>query len=159
MLLTGLIPMAEFALPAMAGVFLMPLVVESGYKPAWMAFGAVSLLSAILAPNKECALYYIALLGFYPIVKSLIDRIKSGAVRWVIKFLVFNVSAAAIGLSAMFVFSFPGYKEMLEEAWWMLAGGWLFMNFAFLVYDIALTQLITAYLRWFRPKYIFKIFK
>ena len=159
MLLTGLIPMADFALPAIAGVFLIPVVIDAGYKAACTAFGAVSILSAMIAPNKECALYYIALFGFYPIVKSLIERRKGRILPWIYKLILFNICAAAIVLSAMFIFLFPSYTEMMEDAWWVFAGGWVLLNGVFVVYDIALTRLITGYLRWFRPRYILKIFK
>ncbi|MGI5894393.1 MAG: hypothetical protein ACOX6P_07330 [Candidatus Merdivicinus sp.] len=159
MLLTGVFPMADFALPAIAGLLLVPIVIDAGYKGAWTAFGAVALLSAMIAPNKECALYYIAFLGFYPIVKSVLECRKGKIFPWICKILLFNLCAAVIVAGAMFVFRFPGYAELLEEAWWLLAGGWIFLNAVFVVYDIALTQLITAYVRWFRPKYILKIFK
>lgn len=159
MLLTGVVPMADFALPALAGLFLVPIVVDSGYKAAWTAYGAVALLSLMIAPNKECALYYTAFLGFYPIVKSLLECRKGKVFPWVGKILLLNVCAVVILLVAMFVFRFPGYAELLEEAWWLLAGGWIFINAVFIIYDIALTQVISAYLRWFRPKYILKIFK
>ena len=56
MMLTGLIPMGEFALPAIAGMFLIPVVTEIGYGAAWLTYGAVALLSLIAAPSKECAL-------------------------------------------------------------------------------------------------------
>ena len=66
MMLTGLIPMAEFALPAIAGILLVPVVTEVGRGAGWLTYGAVSLLSLILAPSKECALYYLLFLGCYP---------------------------------------------------------------------------------------------
>lgn len=159
MLLTGLVPMADFALPAIAGVFLIPIVVDAGCKAAWTAFGAISILSAMIAPNKECALYYIALFGFYPIAKSLIERRKGRLFPWVCKLVLFNISAAVIVLSAMYLFLFPSYTKLMEEAWWLFVCGWILINGVFVLYDIALTRLITAYLRWFRPRYILKIFK
>ena len=64
MLMTGIVPMADFALPAIAGIFLAPVVVEAGYKAAWLCYGAVSLLSILVAPMKECALYYAAFWDF-----------------------------------------------------------------------------------------------
>lgn len=159
MMLTGVIPMADFTLPALAGLLLVPIVVEAGYKAAWTAYAAVSILSLLVAPSKECALFYVAFFGFYPIVKSLIEGLKSRPLQWVLKFALFNLCAVVILLLALFLFSFPGYREMLEEAWWLLAGGWVFLNAVFLILDIAFTQIISAYLRWFRPKYILKIFK
>lgn len=56
MFLTGLIPIGTYALPAIAGVLLMVIVIELGSKWAWMVFLAVSLLSALLAADKEAVL-------------------------------------------------------------------------------------------------------
>ena len=159
MLMTGIVPMADFALPAIAGIFLVPVVVEAGYKAAWLCYGAAALLSILIAPMKECALYYAAFLGFYPIVKSLLEKRRSRVMEWVLKLLAFNACLALITFSAWLVFRFPGFSELFQSAWWVLAGGLLLFNAVFVVYDIALTQLISAYLRWFRPQYILKIFK
>lgn len=159
MLMTGLVPMADFALPALAGLFLVPIVVEAGYKAAWTCYGAVAILSILVAPLKECALYYTAFLGFYPILKSWIEMKQNRVMEWVFKILLFNVCLAVITFSAWLVFRFPGFAELFHSAWWVLAGGLLLFNAVFLIYDVALTQLISAYLRWFRPKYILKIFK
>ena len=159
MMLTGLIPMAEFALPAIAGLFLIPIVVEIGQGAAWLTYLAVSLLSFLVAPNKECALYYAIFLGCYPLLKSLLERRKNRAAEWVLKLVVFNALAAAAAALAVWVFRFPGYPEMLQEAIWLLAAGWLFLNLVFVIYDIALTRLISGYIQWFRPRYIRKIFK
>lgn len=159
MLMTGLVPMADFALPALAGLFLVPIVVEAGYKAAWTCYGAVAVLSILVAPLKECALYYAAFLGFYPILKSWLEMKHNRVVEWVLKILLFNICLAVITFSAWLVFRFPGFSELFQSAWWVLAGGLLLFNAVFIVYDVALTQLISAYLRWFRPKYILKIFK
>lgn len=86
MMLTGLIPMGEFALPAIAGMFLIPIVTEIGCGAAWLTYGAVSLLSLIAAPSKECALYYVLFLGCYPLIKSFLERRRSRGVEWALKF-------------------------------------------------------------------------
>lgn len=39
MMLTGLIPMAEFALPAIAGILLVPVVTEVGWGAGWLTYG------------------------------------------------------------------------------------------------------------------------
>ena len=125
MMLTGVIPMAEFALPAIAGLFLVPIVVEISWGTAWLSYGAVSLLSLLVAPNKECALYYILFLGCYPLIKSLLERCRKRSLEWVLKLLVFNVLAGAIVFSAAWLFRFAGYQELLQEAPWILAAGWV----------------------------------
>ena len=101
MLMAGIFPMAEFALPALAGMLTIVMVVEAGYKWAFTTYLATGLLSIFICPMKECALYYLVLLGFYPIVKSLLEH-KAPVREWIGKMLLFNLSAAAIVLAAAF---------------------------------------------------------
>ncbi len=51
--LTGIIPFGRTALLVLAGVLLVVVVAELGTKWAWSVYLAVSILSALLAANKE----------------------------------------------------------------------------------------------------------
>ena len=157
MMLTGLLPMAEFALPALAGVLLIMLVVEISPKWAFLVYLAVAILSLLLAPSKDSAVFFTAFLGWYPIAKSKLENIKKPVLEWVWKVLIFNISIGAGLAAAVYLFRLSDYVEILQDSVWMLVLGWLFLNAVFVIYDIALTRLITAYIKWFRPKYIQKI--
>lgn len=157
MMLTGLLPMAEFALPALAGVLLIMLVVEISPKWAFLVYLAVAILSLLLAPSKDSAVFFTAFLGWYPIAKSKLENIKKPVLEWVWKVLIFNISIGAGLAAAVYMFRLSDYVEILQDSVWMLVLGWLFLNAVFVIYDIALTRLITAYIKWFRPKYIQKI--
>lgn len=157
MMLTGLLPMAEFALPALAGVLLIMLVVEISPRWAFLVYLAVAILSLLLAPSKDSAVFFTAFLGWYPIAKSKLENIKKPVLEWVWKVLIFNISIGAGLAAAVYLFRLSDYVEILQGSVWMLVLGWLFLNAVFVIYDIALTRLITAYIKWFRPKYIQKI--
>lgn len=157
MMLTGLLPMAEFALPALAGVLLIMLVVEISPKWAFLVYLSVAILSLLLAPSKDSAVFFTAFLGWYPIAKSKLENIKKPVLEWVWKVLIFNISIGAGLAAAVYMFRLSDYVEILQDSVWMLVLGWLFLNAIFVIYDIALTRLITAYIKWFRPKYIQKI--
>ena len=157
MMLTGLLPMAEFALPALAGVLLIMLVVEISPKWAFLVYLSVAFLSLLLAPSKDSAVFFTAFLGWYPIAKSKLENIKKPVLEWVWKVLIFNISIGAGLAAAVYMFRLSDYVEILQDSVWMLVLGWLFLNAVFVIYDIALTRLITAYIKWFRPKYIQKI--
>ena len=55
MLLGGVIPIATFCCPAIAGLALIPLVFDCGWAYALSAYGAIALLSLMLCPDKEAA--------------------------------------------------------------------------------------------------------
>ena len=81
MLLGGVIPLATFCCPALAGLVLIPLVFDCGRTHAWSAWAAISLLGLMLCPDKEAALLF-AFLGYYPILKWDIDvRVRNPWLR------------------------------------------------------------------------------
>lgn len=159
MMLTGVLPMAEYALPALAGIMLVPVVAELGRKWALLCWLAVSLLSFFLAPMKESALLYIAFLGYYPILKSLIEGWRKPVREWAVKFLCFNLAVGGVVGITIFLFGIETYVGNVSSVPLYIAGGILLLNVVFLIYDMALTRLISAYYRWFRPRYIRKLLK
>ena len=66
MLAGPLIPTMTYVAPAAAGVFLIPVVWEFGGKAGGLLYAAVALLAFFLAPDKEAALCFVLLFGWYP---------------------------------------------------------------------------------------------
>lgn len=154
MLLTGVFPMAEFTLPAIAGILLMPVVVECGIKWAFLCYGAISLLSLFLCPAKDAAVFFILILGCYPILKSPLESIQHKALEIFLKYLFFN-GTALLGTALMiWLFNMEDYTALLSESPAALAALLFLINAAFFIYDRALTRLISSYINWFRPKYL-----
>ncbi len=81
-----LIPVATYVCPMLAALILELVRKICGSRIAWAWYGAVSLLSLLLAPDKEAAAVFLAL-GYYPILKPKVDR-RKGKVLW--KGLLFN---------------------------------------------------------------------
>lgn len=155
MFMTGMIPFATYALPALAGVVLIAVVAENGFKTALVVYAAVSLLSLAVVPDREAALMFIFFFGYYPAVKELIEKLRFAPVRLVIKYLLFNVSMI---VAYWVVIHVLGIAEILESfgdfgkysPYVILALG----NVVFAVYDYALTNLIYVYHNWFRVKFL-----
>ena len=68
LLLSGVFPMMEYAFPAIAGLFLVPLVLEVGCSTALAAYAAAAVLGILLSPNREGALLFLFFFGYYPVV-------------------------------------------------------------------------------------------
>ena len=148
MFLTAVIPTLTYALPAAAGVLLIVMVIDVGKKWAFGVYAAVSILALLLLPDKEAAVMYVFFFGHYPILKAILEEKCRGVLLWVFKFLLFNVSVVAAYLVILYVFQIP-FEEMEEygrfAVWGLLALG----NVVFVVYDIALSRLVTVYmLKW-----------
>src|SRR5574344_787417 len=96
MLITGIVPIGTYALPAVAGVLLVIIVIEFGAKQAFAVYAAVALLSTFLAGDKEAAACYIFFFGYYPILKRFIEQIKSKLLQIFLKLAVFNAAAVTV---------------------------------------------------------------
>lgn len=154
MLLTAIVPVATYSCPILAGIMLAVVVIELGYRFAFAVFAAVSVLSMLVVPDKEAVVCYIALFGYYPIVKNFIEKHKSGIAQWVLKLTVFNIAAAAAFFVTITVLQVP--KESFSIGGFYVP--WAFLiagNIVFVLYDVALSGLITMYVLRLR-KYIFK---
>ena len=146
MFMTGLIPFGTFALPAMAGIVLIVVVVEMGRSTAALVYAAVSLLSLFMCPDKEAAMIFIGFFGFYPVVKEVLDRVKPKALQWLAKFAVFN---AAILVTYWIIINLFGLDDILEEMGTFgdltLLFTWLMGCGVFIMFDIALGRIHWAY--------------
>lgn len=68
---------------------------EYGPKIAATAYGAVSVLALLLAPDRELALVYVCF-GWYPIARPRISRIPSRLARLAVKLLACNAVIAVL---------------------------------------------------------------
>lgn len=141
-----------YALPAMAGMLTMFAVVEIDKKWAIGSYVATCFIGLLFVANKEAVVYYVAFFGYYPVVKALLESRMPRVPEYVLKFLIFNVSIVISGVVLVKVFGMP-YNELMgidgESAFFakyalpiMLGMG----NVVFILYDIALTRLVTAYI-------------
>ena len=142
--LGSLIPAATFCCPVLASYVLVILLRESGRKPAVTAFFAAAILAVLLAPDKEVAGLYLAL-GYYPVLKTRLDRLPKAA-GWAVKLLWFNAAVIAVYAVLLFVLRLDALtREFRETEKWMLivllAGG----NLVFVLYDFALVRLAKIY--------------
>lgn len=145
MFLTGLIPIGTYALPAIAGVTLMVIVVELGSRWAWMVFLAVSVLTALMAADKEAVVLFIFFFGYYPILKYHIEHLHNRVLQMVIKLAVFNISMIAAFFIAIKLLSVPEDSFVIFG----ISLPWVFLligNFVFFMYDYSLTGLVSMYI-------------
>ena len=97
-----------YALPAFAGILIMFTIIELDKKWATGIFVAVSLLSFILLPNKEAAVFYLCFFGNYPIIKGVLEGRKMPRVlEYIIKFVVFNAEILLAGFIMVKIFGVP----------------------------------------------------
>ena len=103
-----LIPVATFVCPMLCMVLLSVVLRMTNSRIGWAWYGAVSVLSVLLAPDKEAAAVFV-FLGYYPIVKPWFDK-RWAAFIW--KLALFN---GAIFAMYSIMIRLLGMKELLED--------------------------------------------
>ncbi len=158
MLLTAVIPYLTYALPALAGVLLVLMVIEINKKWAVCTYIAVSILSFLILPDKEAAMMYFAFFGCYPIVKPVLEaKISNNKLCWLAKAVFFNIAAVAAYIVIIFVFAIP-LDETEELGKWAIPALLGMGNVMFILYDICITRMVTLYLHKWQKKFR-KLFK
>lgn len=146
MLLGTLFPLATYACPAVAGALLIPAVWEFGSPTGWILYAAAAILTLLLCPDKEAAILFLLLLGWYPALRPTLQHLPHRAIRLVVKLLLFNLAIAASYLLLLFVLSLPDLVR--EAAQWtgpLVLGLLLLGNVTFLLYDLLLARLTNWY--------------
>lgn len=148
-----------YALPAMAGILIMFCVVELGRGWSFGVYAAVSILSMLIVPNKEAAVLYVAFFGYYPIVKAVLESRLPRALEYIFKFLIFNVAVVVAYIQLVKVFGMP-FDELMGIdgtdsffSKYAVPVMLLLGNVVFIVFDLALTRMVTAYLRVWQKKF------
>ena len=143
-MLTSHFPYLTYAIPAIAGLFMLVVVIECGL--SW-GFGTYIASAAIVfaVGEQQATLLYIMFLGYYPILKSIIEKLKSQAIEWVLKLICFNAAAIAFYYVSTLVFgiSFDDFGD------WGKYGALLFLalcNVAFVLYDIGISRIASYYM-------------
>lgn len=145
MLLTTLVPFGTYALPAFAGMLLVCVVIELGGGWAFLVYAVVATMSFLLLTDKEAALYYTMFLGFYPIIKGAIEKLRSKFIQIIIKFAVFNVCVIAAFYISIYILSIPQESFTIFSVYLP----WVFLvlgNILFLLYDISISRIVVIYL-------------
>lgn len=149
-MLLSFFPHLTYAIPAVTGLFMMVLVIEIGCKWAVLAYASASFLIFLLA-EPESKLLYICLFGYYPILKSVIEKINKPIFEWVLKLFTFNISVILVYfiLSKLFNISLEDFKALGKY------GAYIFLiagNAVFVLYDIAVSRMAAMYYNLLHPR-------
>lgn len=137
MCMGGLIPVATYVCPMLCALLLELVRRTCGRRVAWAWYGAVSILSLLLGPDKEAAAVFV-FLGYYPIVKPGLDKMKLG---WLWKLVIFNCSVGLMYLLLIHIFGMAQIAEEFRELGMVLAVVTLLLgNLVFFLLDIILDR-------------------
>ena len=151
MLLGGVIPIATYAVPMLCGLLLLPILLEFGERAAWATFFAVSALALMLDFDK--AAFFYLFIGYYPIVKWKLDKIKGKGRRLAAKLALFTVSMVVMYALLALLFPVLAVLKDFEEMGVIMSALFLLAYvFCMMLYDHLLVYCVMLYANKIRPK-------
>lgn len=133
-----------YAAPMLASFLLIPPLVEYGPRAALTQYAAAAVLGLLLVPDPELSLFYALVLGPYPVIKTVLDRVHPALLRWGAKLGVFNLSAAVM-YALLWLVLLPGMAESMPATGVLAATLVLMCNVAFVLCDRAVSALTLVY--------------
>ena len=141
-LLASLIPSGWTAMAAVAGLAVAVAVSAAGYMAGILCYVVSGVLSLLLLPAKHVVILFVCLFGIYPLVKSLLERLKVRAAEYLLKLVFFNLV-----FSLLYLLAYQIFFQSAAEAWsypvpflpiLFVAG-----NVIFLIYDYAFSKVMS----------------
>ncbi len=158
---SGLIETLDLSMAALASFFCIFAVIELGGAYPWLIFAVTGALSFIIMPQNTGGWFYILFFGYYPILKEKIEKLKM-PIAWTIKLVLVNVAMIICIILASFIFyggnmisAIIGLFGAEDFGKYAIIIVYLLLNVVFVIYDIALTRLISYYFIKLRPRFRF----
>ena len=135
--LGSLIPVATYVCPMLCMLILSIVCKMCGNRIGWAWYGAVAILSVLMAPDKEAAAVFV-FLGFYPIVKPRFDRFRFPLIP---KLALFNAMILFMYWLLLRLFGMDQIAAEFAEMGQILTALMLLMgNLIFFLLDFALNR-------------------
>lgn len=135
----GMIPIATYVSPMLCMLMLRLVCLTCGRRIGWAWYGAVAILGLLLSADKEAAAVF-AFLGYYPIIKPRLDKLRF-SMLW--KLLLFNSAMVLMYWLLMAVFGMAALAEEFRDMGTVLLVLTLVLgNVTFLLLDRILSRKI-----------------
>ena len=137
--LGSMIELLDLSAAALAALVVMVAVIELGNGKAVAVYLVTSLLSVLLFP-KTASVVFAAFVGYYPVLKVYLDKIRWKAAQYAVKLVLFNL------FLGMILWITEGLLGLGTE--WGALGKPLFIlgNVTFIFYDFAIGRLAIFYI-------------
>lgn len=145
--LSGVLDLSASAVSSLLVAFVF---IEIGAPYTYLVWLSTSLILFISYPSSLIWLEYLGVFGIYPIIKAYIERLP----RWSwlpLKLLFGNAVIVVMILLSEFITGAPFFEGIAE--WWLKVGVYLFLNVAFILYDVFMTVLVRFYFEKLRHRF------
>ncbi len=128
----------------------MVVVIEINLKWAFLSY-LTSAVLVFISAEPESRLMYVFFLGYYPILKAIIEKIKQPVLEWILKIISFNCAVLVVYL----IFAKPMGIDFSDFGTLGKYGALIVLglgNLAFVLYDIAVSKMALVYIWTIAPK-------
>ena len=134
MFLTGLIPIGQYAFPAIAGMVILSFSYAAGKRWAFYSFAATAVITIFICSDKEAVTIFTLILGYYPLIRDSLEKIQKRVLSYLIKLFIFNATAGVYyAIAIMLIEIDPEEFNLFGVSLPFLF--LLFANLAFIMYD------------------------
>lgn len=133
--LTNVIPINTIAILTIASSVIPITIIKTDIKTSIMVYIITSICSFMFLPITY-SIMYIFIFGVYGIIKSFIERLHNTPIEIILKLVYFNIILTIV------YFALPSILGNIEIS---LLLAFISANIAFLIYDYALTIVITYF--------------
>ena len=140
--LGSIVPAGNWGIVAAAGLLPAAAVISVSLTAGFLCWAAAAVLAFLLVPDKFCVLLFGVLFGLYPMVKSLVERLRKKPLEYVLKLAFFNVAFTVVWL-AMAAAVTASLPQIPGGSVWIL---YTAANVVFLLYDYGFSTLIALYI-------------
>lgn len=152
MLLGAVVQIGTYAAPMLAAFLLVPVLEEYGPRYALLLYGTASVLGILLVPETELALFYALVIGYYPVLRYALRKVKPAALRWGLKFLAFNLATVLVYLILFALLGPAVLQEFTSDGTGVLVLLLAMGNLSFFLCDRALGAVTLYYRRILRKR-------
>lgn len=143
---TSLFSISTLSLLTIASCLIPISIIRTSIKNTILVYIASSILSFILIPKINIAIYYTLFFGIYGIVKYFIEKTRKMILEILLKLISFNI---LLGITYLITKSFLSVIYPSISLWLLLIAA----QVVFLIYDYALTLAISFFLRRFNKNF------
>ncbi len=139
------IPVMLYTVPAAVGLLFIVPAFELNLKWAFLCYAATSVLSLVLPTEREALIMFIGLLGYYPILKILIERLRSRVLGTAVKLACFNLAVSGCFWVTFKVLGVNIFENGIFGKTASVIAVYVIANVAFAIFDFALTRIFGLY--------------
>lgn len=152
LLVGGMVQIGTYAAPMYAAFLTIPPLEEYGPRAALLQYAVVLILALLLVPDLELVLFYGLVMGYYPAVRRLLQRIPGKLLRGVAKLCLFNGASAAVYALLVALLGPAVWDELLADGKVVLALFVVLGNVCFWLCDWATARLTLVWRVALRPR-------